>query len=219
MPVLPGVASFSMAMGCVCVPLCSARVATLQRVAVGACISTRASGCCWGCRGFLTICHLLGGAVRSRQLFSHAPTLEEVVLWFPFLQLAHRGVNSHGVPCFCKQQSGRTWRKMQLFPTAETNLSLLLPRREDIAYLCSRLSCFYPRDRGALTAHLRKPRAEPGLPLPRHLAAIQQTIAWACRILSQRRPREASRPRGGRGTGLLSRAVPSRARAGAGACL
>lgn len=47
-----------------------------------------------------------------------------------------------------------------------------LLRRESITYLCSWLSCFYPRDHRALTTHLRKPRAGPGLPLPRHLAPI-----------------------------------------------
>lgn len=116
------------------------------------------------------------------------------------------------IPYFCRQQSGRTRRKMQLFPMAETNLPSLTAAVKKAHYLCSWLSCFYPRDHRALTTHLRKPRAGPGLPLLRHLTAIQQTISWACRILSQRRPREACRPRGGsRDSG-----VPCRARLGAG---
>lgn len=39
------------------------------------------------------------------------------------------------VPYFCRQQSGRTWRKMQLFPMAETNLSSLTAAAKRKHYL------------------------------------------------------------------------------------
>lgn len=58
------------------------------------------------------------------------------------------------VPYFCRQKSGRTWRKMQLLPMAETNLSSLTAAVKKAHYLCSWLSCFYPRDHRALTTHL-----------------------------------------------------------------
>lgn len=58
------------------------------------------------------------------------------------------------VPYFCRHQSGRTWRKMQLLPMAETNLSSPTAAVKKAHYLCSWLSCFYPRDHRALTTNL-----------------------------------------------------------------
>lgn len=92
------------------------------------------------------------------------------------------------VPYFCKRQYGRTQKGIQFFPTAESNLSAGLPLR----YLCSWLSCFYPRDCGASIAQLRRPRAELGLPLPRHLAATRQTIAGRAASSSSAAPEPPS---------------------------
>lgn len=92
------------------------------------------------------------------------------------------------VPYFCKRQYGRTQKGMQFFLMAESNLGSGSPLWEVVTYLCSRLSCFYPRDCGASTTQLRRPRAERGLPLPRHLAATRQTIAGRAASFSSAAP-------------------------------
>lgn len=203
-------------MGSPCAPLLYLTVHAPETVATNmgsvshtrALVSSGASGCCWGCSGFLTHCHVLGGDVLSWELLSHTLISEELVLWLQFLWLAHRGTNSHGSPIFADNSLAEHGGKCNFFLwQRQISPARLLLQRESITYLCSWLSCFYPRDHRALTTHLRKPRAGPGLPLPRHLAAIQQTIGWVCRILSQHRPCEACRPRGGsRDSGVLCRA-------------
>lgn len=181
-----------------------------QGLATDACISPRASGCCWmrrvpnkpsltwrGCteRGALLAHPYSGGGCTAVTI---PPSRS------PRHEFTH-------VPYFCKRQYGRTQRGIQFFPMAESNLGAGLPLREVVTYLCSWLSCFYPRDRGASTAQLRRPRAERGLPLPRHLAATRQTIAGRAASSSSAAPE----PPGlgvavGHGRGEPCRAEPCR---------
>lgn len=181
-----------------------------QGLATDVCISPRASGCCWmrrvpnkpsltwrGCteRGALLAHPYSGGGCTA---VTSPPSRS------PRHEFTH-------VPYFCKRQYGRTQRGIQFFPMAESNLGAGLPLREVVTYLCSWLSCFYPRDRGASTAQLRRPRAERGLPLPRHLAATRQTIAGRAASSSSAAPE----PPGlgvavGHGRGEPCRAEPCR---------
>lgn len=89
MLVLPGIASCNTAVGSPCAPSLYLAVHAPETLAtdVGSMFHTRvpvscgAPGCCWGCSGFLTSCHVLGGDVLSWELLSHTLISEELVLW------------------------------------------------------------------------------------------------------------------------------------------
>lgn len=68
------------------------------------------------------------------------------------------------VPYFCRQQPGRTWRKMQLFPMAETNLPSLTAaaKREHYLYLFLAILFLPTRPQG-----------------PNHSSPTAKSRAWA----------------------------------------
>jgi len=124
------------------------------------------------------------------------------------------------VPYFCRQQSGRTWRKTQLFPTAETNLPGLTAAARRQHYLSLFLAILFlpTRPQGL---NRSSPKAKSG-------AWASSPATPCCHPANNRlgvpHPLPAPAPRscrpwgGSRDNGVPCRAEPCPARAGSRGC-